>query len=135
VGGSEVKDIILDTHVWIWATIDDRASLSPRGLKLIKEAKTKWVSTISCWELAKLVERKRIGFSIPVLDWIKRSINEMNISLADLSPEIAVESTQLKGFHKDPADQIIVATSRVLGLPLLTSDRRILDFPDVETIW
>ena len=55
--------------------------------------------------------------------------------MADLSPEIAVESTLLKGFHRDPADQIIVATSRVLGFPLVTSDRRILDYPDVETIW
>ena len=130
-----MKEILLDTHVWIWASVDDRASFSPKGLRAIKEAKTKWVSAISCWELAKLVERKRIGFSIPVLDWIKRSLNEMDISLADLSPEIAVESTQLKGFHKDPADQIIAATSRVLGIPLLTSDRRIRDFSDVETIW
>jgi PIN domain nuclease of toxin-antitoxin system len=130
-----VKEILLDTHVWIWASIDDRASLSPKGVRSIREAKTKWISAISCWELAKLVERKRIGFSIPVLDWIKRSIHEMEFSLADLSPEIAVESTQLKGFHRDPADQILVATSRVLGVPLLTSDRRIRDFPDVESIW
>jgi PIN domain nuclease of toxin-antitoxin system len=130
-----VRDILLDTHVWIWASLDDRTSLSPRAVRVIKEPKRKWVSAISCWELAKLVERKRIGFSIPVLNWITRSFNEMDISIADLSPEIAVESTQLKGFHKDPADQIIVATSRVLGVPLLTSDRRILDFPDVETIW
>jgi len=130
-----VRDLLLDTHVWIWATLDDRTSLSPRAIRAIKEAKRKWISAISCWELAKLVERKRIGFSIPVLTWITRSFNEMDISIADLSPEIAVESTQLKGFHKDPADQIIVSTSRVLGMPLLTSDRRILDFPDVETIW
>ena len=130
-----MRDILLDTHVWIWASLDDRTSLSPRAIRVIKEAKRKWVSAISCWELAKLVERKRIGFSIPVLNWITRSFNEMDISIADLSPEIAMESTQLKGFHKDPADQIIVATSRVLGVPLLTSDRRILDFPDVETIW
>ncbi len=130
-----MRDILLDTHVWIWASVDERTSLSARSVRVIKEAKRKWVSAISCWELAKLVERKRIGFSIPVLTWITRSFNEMDISIADLSPEIAVESTQLKGFHKDPADQIIVATSRVLGMPLLTSDRRILDFPDVETIW
>ena len=130
-----MRDILLDTHVWIWASVDERTSLSARAVRVIKEAKRKWVSAISCWELAKLVERKRIGFSIPVLTWITRSFNEMDISIADLSPEIAVESTQLKGFHKDPADQIIVATSRVLGIPLLTSDRRILDFPDVETIW
>ena len=130
-----MSDILLDTHVWIWASLDDRNSLSPRAIRAIKESKRKWISAISCWELAKLVERKRIGFSIPVLTWISRSINEQEISMADLSPEIAVESTQLRGFHKDPADQIIVATSRVLGMPLLTSDRRILDFPDVETIW
>jgi PIN domain nuclease of toxin-antitoxin system len=135
VGGSEVREILLDTHIWIWASIEDRASLSPKALRAIKEAKRKWLSAISCWELAKLVERKRIGFSIPVLNWITRSLNEQEISIADLSPEIAVESTQLGGFHKDPADQIIVATSRVLGMPLVTSDRRILDFPNVETIW
>jgi PIN domain nuclease of toxin-antitoxin system len=135
VGGSEVREILLDTHIWIWASIEDRSSLSPKALKAIKEAKTKWLSAISCWELAKLVERKRIGFSIPVLNWITRSLNEQEISIADLSPEIAVESTQLGGFHKDPADQIIVATSRVLGMPLVTSDRRILDFANVETIW
>jgi len=40
-----------------------------------------------------------------------------------------------KGFHQDPADQIIVGTSRILGMPLLTSDRKILDFLDVEAVW
>jgi PIN domain nuclease of toxin-antitoxin system len=130
-----VRDILLDTHVWIWASIDDRTSLSPRAARSIREAKRKWISAISCWELAKLVEKKRIGFSIPVLTWITRSFREMDISIADLSPEISVESTLLKEFHNDPADQIIVATSRVLGISLLTSDRRILNFSDVETIW
>jgi PIN domain nuclease of toxin-antitoxin system len=130
-----VRDILLDTHVWIWASINDRTSLSPRAARSIREAKQKWISAISCWELAKLAEKKRIGFSIPVLTWITRSCNEMDISLADLSPEISVESTQLKGFHSDPADQIIVATSHVMGIPLLTSDQRILDFSDAETIW
>jgi len=130
-----MSDILLDTHVWVWVSLDDRNSLSPRAIKAIKESKRKWISAISCWELAKLVERKRIGFSIPVLNWISRSINEQEIGVADLTPEIAVESTQLRGFHKDPADQIIAATSRVLGMPLLTSDRRILGFRDVETVW
>ena len=102
-----MREILLDTHIWIWASIEDRSSLSPKALKAIKEAKTKWLSAISCWELAKLVERKRIGFSIPVLNWITRSLN----------------------------DQIIVATSRVLGMPLVTSDGRILDLANVETIW
>ena len=130
-----MSDILLDTHVWIWASLDDRKSLSPRATRAIKESKRKWISAISLWELAKLVERERIGFSIPVLVWMSRSIDEQGIRIADLSPEIAVESTRLRGFHKDPADQLIVATSRILGMRLLTSDQRIRDFPDVETVW
>ena len=130
-----MKDVLLDTHVWIWVTLEKVNRLSPRARRVLDEARQKWVSIISCWELAKLVERKRIGFSIPTLEWIQRSLNENSVRVAELTPEIAVESTLLQDFHKDPADQIIVATSRILRMPLATSDRRILDCPQVETVW
>jgi PIN domain nuclease of toxin-antitoxin system len=128
-------DLLLDTHVWIWLSLEKKKSLSAKSKKAIHSAGHKWISAISCWELAKLVEKKRIGFSIPTLAWIRRSLNQYNIKVADLSPEIAVESTALRGFHSDPADQIIAATSRILGLPLVTSDKQILEFSEVETIW
>ncbi len=135
MGGFEVNEVLLDTHVWIWVSIEKRELLSNKAQRFIDGARQKWISAISCWELAKLVERKRISFSIPTITWIRRSLVEYGINVAELSPEIAVESTQLTGFHQDPADQIIVATSRVLGMPLLTSDRRILGFLDVEATW
>ena len=58
------------------------------------------------------------------------------ISLIDLSPEVAVESTRLPGtFHRDPADQVIVATARVHPLSLLvTADGKITDYPHVRTV-
>lgn len=129
-----MKEVLLDTYVWIWVSVEDKRSLSGKADRLLRQAKQKWISAISCWELAKLVEKKRISFSIPLVTWMRRSLNELSINIADLSPEIAVESTQLKDFHNDPADQIIVATSRVLGMPLLTSDRRILDYTGVKTV-
>jgi PIN domain nuclease of toxin-antitoxin system len=135
MGRFKMTDFLLDTHVWIWLSLEKKSSFSRKAKKAIESAGQKWLSAISCWELAKLVEKERIGFSIPTLNWIRRSLNEYDINLADLSPEIAVESTLLRGFHKDPTDQIIVATSRTLGLPLITSDRAILEFPDVESVW
>ena len=129
-----MKPILLDTHVWIWLSIGDLSSLAGKARESIASGAQKWISAISCWELAKLVERQRIGFTIPVLTWMRRSLNENNIRIADLTPEIAVESTQLEGFHRDPADQIIVATSRVLGMPVVTADQRIIRFGGVETI-
>jgi PIN domain nuclease of toxin-antitoxin system len=101
----------------------------------LRQAAHKWIAAISCWELAKLVEKGRIGFSIPTLTWIQRSLQENTIQLVELTPEIAVESTQLKGMHADPADQIIAATSRVTGMPLVTSDNRLRQLKGVETIW
>jgi len=57
------------------------------------------------------------------------------IRLLDLTPQIAIESTQLPGeFHRDPADQIIVATARIHDCPLLTVDDKILDYPYVKII-
>ena len=127
--------VLLDTHVWIWLSLKKQKPLSKKAIKAIKSADQKWIAAISCWELAKLVEKNRISFSIPTLTWIRRSLSEYNIKVADLSPEIAVESTILRGFHKDPADQLIAATSRILGMALITSDKQILAHPEVDTIW
>jgi len=130
-----MKDILLDTHIWIWLSIEEKKKLSAKAAAALRGANRKWISAISCWEFAKLTEKGRIGLSIPPLTWIRRSLFDLDIRVADLTPEIAVESTQLRSFHSDPADQIIAATSRILGMPLVTSDRRIRDLKNVETIW
>ncbi len=45
-----------------------------------------------------------------------------NLIRDHLTPRIIVESTQLPGkFNKDPADQLIVATARVLDVSVLTA--------------
>jgi PIN domain nuclease of toxin-antitoxin system len=127
--------VLLDTHVWIWLCVKQDQALSLAAKKAIRSASEKWISAISCWELAKLVEKKRIAFSIPVLTWIRQSLLEKDLRIAGLSPEVAVESTRLQEFHRDPADQIIVATARILEMPLVTSDQRIRSYPGVECIW
>ncbi len=117
-----MRAVLLDTHVWIWLALAQHARLSASARVALQEAREKWIGAISCWEIAKLVEKQRIGFSIPLLTWIERALAENEIRIAALSPAIAVESTHLKGFHTNPADQIIVATARVAGWPLISAD-------------
>lgn len=91
------------------------------------------MSAISCWEVAKLVERGRLALPCPVFDWLQQALSYPGVRLIELSPRICVESTQLPGaFHRDPADQIIVATARVFDAPLVTVDGRILEYPHVK---
>jgi PIN domain nuclease of toxin-antitoxin system len=124
----------LDTHIWVWWVLDDaRLSANHRQLIAAAEATGIGVSVISCWEVAKLVALGRLILPLPVMEWLDQALAYPGVQLLDLTARIAVESTQLPGrFHRDPADQIIVATARVHDIPLLTVDRRILDYAHVS---
>ena len=126
--------IVLDTHIWVWWVHGDpKLSASIRTLIDFSEADGIAVSAISCWEVAKLVELGRLTLPCPVFDWLHQALSYPGVRLIELSPRICVESTQLPGeFHRDPADQIIVATARILDASLVTIDGKILRYPHVE---
>jgi PIN domain nuclease of toxin-antitoxin system len=85
--------------------------------------------------VAKLVEYGRLRLDGALEEWMEQAVTYPGIDVLMLTPRIAIESTQLPGtFHRDPADQLIVATARVYDLPLLTVDRLILDYPHVRTL-
>jgi PIN domain nuclease of toxin-antitoxin system len=126
--------IVLDTHVWVWWVHGDlQLPQSHREYIDAHQDDEIGVSVISCWEVAKLVENQRLKLPCPVGDWLAQALAYPGIRLLDLTPQIAVESTQLPGsFHRDLADQIIVATARVTDSPLVTLDGKILSYPHVK---
>lgn len=128
--------IVLDTHIWVWWVHGDQR-LTATQIETITANETDLIgiSAISCWEVAKLVEYGRLVLPISVKEWFEQALSYPGIRLPELTPEIAVESTQLSGeFHRDPADQLIVATARVYGSPLITSDGKLLNYPHIKTI-
>ncbi|MEH1805720.1 type II toxin-antitoxin system VapC family toxin [Nostoc sp.] len=127
--------IILDTHIWIW-WVDNSERLNQRYRDWIEEYQSQGlgVSIISCWEIAKLVENRKLAFSISVEEWLAAALAYPGVQLLELTIPIILESTQLTGFHKDPSDQIIVATARIYNSPLLTADAKILAYPGVQTL-
>jgi PIN domain nuclease of toxin-antitoxin system len=128
--------IILDTHIWIWWVHGaDELPESYRRAIEHHESSGIGVSAISCWEIAKLVEKGRLRLPCPLDHWFALALNYPGIQLIPLSPEIAVESTQLPSpFHNDPADQIIVATARIYECALLTVDMKIRDYAHVQLL-
>lgn len=126
--------IVLDTHIWIWWVHGD-SQLTQEYHEYIQERELQGlgVSAISCWELAKLVERGRLVLPCSVDDWLDQALAYPGMRLLELTPQICVESTQLPGnFHRDPADQIIVATARVYNCPLVTMDEKIRSYPHIQ---
>ncbi|MGL5878894.1 MAG: type II toxin-antitoxin system VapC family toxin [Xenococcaceae cyanobacterium] len=127
--------IVLDTHIWVW-WVDGNRRLTKATEQWIQQYQSQGlgVSIISCWEVAKLVENNKLVLSCSVSEWLNDALAYPGVQLLDLTLPIAVESTQLVGFHRDPADQIIVATARIYNCPLLTVDDKILNYPNVQTL-
>src|SRR5580692_5785774 len=116
--------IVLDTHIWIW-WVNGSPELAPVKAQILSShlADGLGVSVISCWAIAKLVEKGRLALAFSVGDWIGRALAYPGIRLLPLDPKIAVASTQLpQPFHSDPADQIITATARDMDCSLATDD-------------
>jgi PIN domain nuclease of toxin-antitoxin system len=126
------RTLLLDTHVWIWFVMgsDELHGAAIRGsMESAIKSSGLFISSISLWETAMLVAKRRIALSIDTLDWIHAGLRETGIQTIEITPEIAVESVNLcDSFHGDPADRIIVATARVRNCCLVTRDARILAY-------
>ncbi|HEX7185445.1 MAG TPA: type II toxin-antitoxin system VapC family toxin [Thermoanaerobaculia bacterium] len=130
--------IVLDTHAWVW-WVSSPEQISEEAREEIDRAIEReeiYVSSISCWEVALLVRKRRLELAMPVEDWIARSEALPFVQFVPLDNRIALRSNQLPGgIHEDPADRIIIATALTLGAPLISKDSRIRDYPHVETLW
>jgi PIN domain nuclease of toxin-antitoxin system len=126
-----MKGLLLDTHVWIWYVIGSNEinkSLRKEIGDAIKNNNI-YIAAISLWEISMLASRRRVILEMPCLEWIKNAINYTHAKILQLSPEIAVESSNLPdSFHDDPADRLIVATARVEALIIVTRDKRIFEY-------
>jgi len=124
-----MSEILLDTHVLIWWRLDS-GRLGRSRIRRLQDLESRQkpvaISAITLWEIAMLAARGRIEISEPADDWIEEIERHPLIEVLPLTARIAAESVRLgPDFHNDPADQIIVATARIHGLPLMTADERI----------
>jgi PIN domain nuclease of toxin-antitoxin system len=119
---------LLDTHAWIWWMDHDprlrRTELN--ALDNLADDNRPRLCDISLWEVATLVELNRLSFTIPFAEWVYAAAHPRAVQVLPITAAIAAEVAALpKAFHRDPADRVIVATSRVMRLAVLTRDHRI----------
>jgi PIN domain nuclease of toxin-antitoxin system len=127
--------IVLDTHAWLWWAAD-RGKLTAKLKRRLESARELGVSSISCWELAMLVERGRLKLRGGTRSAIREALGVERLRVIPVSEPIAIEAGLLGAtFHGDPADRIIVATALEYEAALVTKDERIRASKVVETLW
>lgn len=135
MGGLSLK-YLLDTCAWL-RLIDSPETLSMAARDVLSDAAVYPVglATISIWEVARKESLGKLGLSKSSKEWLSEASKVTGVELIELTHGIAWESCHLpEPFHRDPADQIIVATARLHNLTLITTDGKIIDYPHVQTV-
>ena len=119
--------------------IGEPKRLSKKARQLIERASARdglAIASITLWELATLAAQRRISIQGTFANWTSELLAGSGVAVLDLTPTIAELSTSFgPDYPKDPADQIIGATARAHGMPLVTADSRLLECPLLNCVW
>ena len=131
--------ILLDTHALVWWVAEPKRipAKARRGIDAaVKANQAIAVSSITVWEIAMLVARKRLAFTIDADAWIESVEALPFLTFLPVDNRVAVRSVQLEGFpHRDPADRLIVATALGVGATVVTADSRLRSYKPITTLW
>ena len=120
--------ILLDTHVLLWFRTAEE-QIGPYCRREVAEAlqqDTLTVSAFSFWEVAMLLDKRRISLPTDIVSW-RANLLANYLSEIPVDGEIGIRANNLPNFHPDPADRIIVATA-LEGHRLITADEMILNW-------
>lgn len=122
-------NLLLDTHVALWAIIDSpKLSATVRDLILSPKA-TIWISAASVWEIA--IKHALGRGDMPVS--AQAAVHYFRASGYEFLP-IDIEHTlavqNLAAHHQDPFDRILVAQAMVEPMRLITHDPWVARYSD-----
>lgn len=126
--------LLLDTHIWLWSALQcDRISRRVSA-ELLNPENELWLSPISVWELTLLYRKGRAKTPQDIPTWVVSSMEELKLSEAPLTIEVALAVLTLDFPHGDPADHFIAASAKVFDLTLVTADKNMIGLPGIHVL-
>ena len=126
--------LLLDTHIWLWSALEPR-SLSRRvGKALADPTNELWLSPISVGELIVLLRKGRLTLPNDVAAWVAKTIQDLQLTEAPLTVEVALAIASINFPHGDPADHFLTATAKVFDLTLVTADEHLISLPGIHVL-
>lgn len=122
-------NLLLDTHVALWA-IADSPKLTKMARDLIESPKSSvWISAATIWEIAIKHVLGRGDMPVSGQDAL-RYFRESGYRFLPVEPEHATAVEDLPVHHADPFDRILVAQALVEPMRLITHDPVVARYSD-----
>lgn len=122
-------NLLLDTHVALWA-ITDSPRLVPKARDLIANpANTVWVSVASLWEIT--IKHSLGRGDMPVSGaQAKAWFEQSGYQLLNIEAPHVLGVAELPALHADPFDRLLVAQALAEPLRLITHDAQVARYSD-----
>ena len=125
---------LLDTHIWLWSTLEPQRLSRRVNKALADSANELWLSPISVGELIVLLRKGRLTLPNDVAAWVAKTIQDLQLTEAPLTVEVALAIASINFPHGDPADHFLTATAKVFDLTLVTADEHLISLPGIHVL-
>lgn len=122
-------NILLDTHVALWAIVDDPGLSNKARNLILAPGSTVWISSVSIWEISIKYSLGRGDMPISGLDAL-HYFRLAGYRFLSIEPEHAVAVEDLPKHHQDPFDRLLVAQALVEPMRLITHDTTMARYSD-----
>lgn len=127
--------ILLDTCAVIFFT-QAETEMSESAQALFSDPENEiYVSVVTAAELTCAQQSGRVDLPDNWKIWFRQICERYGWNVMAISVEIMEEAWSLaEPIHRDPADRLLIATARLEGMTLLTTDGLILEYPHVRSM-
>jgi PIN domain nuclease of toxin-antitoxin system len=132
-----VSVYVTDTHPLVWYATGKHRQLSRKVLMAFQAASSTealiYVPAFVLWEIAMLLKVGRIALQEPYGDWAEHLLAQPGFALAAVDVRVLAEAYYYP--FPDPFDSVIMATAKVMDLPLMTNDAEINASQLADVYW
>lgn len=129
-----MPSILLDTCSFLWMC-DSPDNLSELASKIVHDPSNQlFLSVASSWEI--IIKASSGSLILPESSdkYVKSRRNRLGISTLEIRESDLSPLLKLPELHKDPFDRVIISQSISRGIPILTPDKLITQYP-AQVIW
>jgi PIN domain nuclease of toxin-antitoxin system len=127
-----VRGYLLDTHIWLWLQSDPGRLSNELVDALADEQNQILLSAASSWEISIKYALGKLPLPEPPHRYVPDRMRRSGTTGLPVEHSHALAVAELPMIHSDPFDRLLIVQARSLSLTLVTADRRMAEYDDVD---
>jgi PIN domain nuclease of toxin-antitoxin system len=124
--------LLLDTHVFLW--LQTEPERLGKHLAQVEDPRAELiVSAVVSWEIAIKYRLGHLDLPETPDRYVPARLRAIGATALAIEHTHALAVSTLPPLHRDPFDRLLVAQSKLLGVPILTADPELARYP-IQTL-